>query len=298
MITLALHHDESVFVYLSETSTNKKKIEQLGFFSTDFHLNRNFLFRPEAKNRLGNMFKDLLDVLKANKQECIFSIPADLCYFSFYDDIPGDRVQEMVDKDLWLTELKLGKAFIEQSDCQVKVIHKKGGLVSFTAVYFPNMLHEYFSGICREHDCRLSRIGINLFNNTEIADALSPDHNYWLLSLENHCYELLHMREDTIRGFSRFCSKESGIMYLAKQGEIPGELCQALLQRDTEILQKYSIIFTSAGSDMRPVKSFREKMPFIRVLNPMLLDTYYEKPVISYDEQYDTVFSCALGALI
>jgi hypothetical protein len=298
MITLALHHDESVFVYLSETSTNKKNIEQLGFFPMEFHLDRSFLFHGEARNLLSKMLKNVLAVLKIKGDSCFFSLPADLSYLSFYEDMPEEKVRDLIDRDLWLTELKLGKDYIEQSDCQLRMLPRRNGHLDLSAVYFPGIIKSLFTEVCRENHCDLQGLGINIFNETEVAARQSADHDYWLISLEKNFCELVHMQNDTVTAFARFSGDGDQLQFFARQGIIEDELCEGIMQKDPVILRKYPLFLTCAGTDIEPLEKFRSKIPYIRILDPMRIDTVYRKPATKYNEQYNTVFSCALGALI
>ena len=298
MLTLALHHDESVFVYLSEEQKGKKSIEQLGLFSPGFSFDRTFIYQHNARDILSDMLKDILDVLPEKEQDVFFSFPADLAYVAIYDDVPKNSVKAIVDKDVWLTELKFGHDLIAQSDCQVKVVHKENGLALLTSIYYPKMIHELFRSICEEYDCRLIGMGINIFNATEVAKKSSRDSEYVLIDLKKNEYELVNVLNDNVLGYARFSFINDHLLYIARSGLIPKGLCEAVVNRDAAELDKYRIFLTGDSGHIPEMNELVEIQPDIVILNPMNMNAGYLKPTVSYDKHYDTVFSSALGALI
>ena len=298
MLTLALHHDESVFVYLSETQKGKKSIEQLGLFPPDFSFDRSFLYQHNAKDMLSDMLKEILDKLKIQAQDVFFSFPADLAYIALYNDVPRENVKTIVDKDVWLTELKFGPELIAQSDCQVKVIYKENGLALLTSVYYPKMILELFSSVCEDHHCNLVGIGINIFNTTEIAKKASKDTEYIVIGFKKNEYELVSVHNDNVLGYARFSYINDHLLYIARNGKIPEGLCEAVVQKNAAELDKYRIFLTGESQCLKDMNDLVEAQPDIVILNPMNINTSYQKPSVAYDKHFDTVFSSALGTLI
>lgn len=298
MLTLALHHEESVFVYLSETQKGKKSIEQLGLFSTDFSFDRTFIYQHNAKDLLSDMLKDILDVLPEKEQDVFISFPADLAYIAVYDDVPKENVKNVVDKDVWLTELKFGHDLIAQSDCQVKVVYKENGLALLTSIYYPKMILELFRSICEDYDCRLVGMGINIFNATEVAKNASRDNDYVVIDIKKNEYELVNVRHDNVIGYARFSYINDHLLYIARNGMIPAGLCEAIVQKDAAELDRYRIFLTGDSKHIQDMNDLVNIQPDIVILNPMKVNAGYLKPTVSYDKHYDTVFSSALGALI
>ena len=298
MLTLALHHDESVFVYLGEVQKGKKNIEQLGSFKPDFSFDRNFLYQHNAKDLLSDMLKGILDKLKIRAQDVFFSFPADLAYIALYDDVPKNNVKTIVDKDVWLTELKFGHELIAQSDCQVKVIYKENGLALLTSVYYPKKIFELFSSVCEDHQCRLIGIGINIFNVTELAKKASRDTEYVVIALKKNEFELVSVLNDNVLGYARFSYINDHLLYIARNGKIPSGLCEAVVQKNADELDKYRIFLTGESECINDMNDLVETQPDIVILNPMNVNTSYQKPSSAYDKHFDTVFSSALGALI
>ncbi len=298
MLTLALHHDESVFVYLSEKQKGKKNIEQLGLFSPGFSFDRTFLFQHNAKDLLSDMLKDVLDAIPEKGQDVFFSFPADLAYIAVYDDVPRENVKTIVDKDVWLTELKFGEKLIAQSDCQVKVVYKKNGQALLTSIYYPKLILELFRSICEEHNCRLVGMGINIFNATEVAKKASKDTEYIVIDYKRNEYELVNVQDDNVLGYARFSFINDHLLYIARNGVIPEGLCEAVVQKNADELDRYRIFLTGDSQQLEKMNELVEIQPDIVILNPMKVTTAYLKPSVSYDKHYDTVFSSALGALI
>ncbi|MCF7832964.1 MAG: hypothetical protein K9N05_05260 [Candidatus Marinimicrobia bacterium] len=298
MLTLALHHDESVFVYLSETQKGKKSIEQLGLFSPDFSFNRSFLYQHNAKDLLSEMLEGILNEIKKNNQDIFFSFPADLAYISLYDDILKENVKSIVDKDVWLTELKFGHELIEQSDCQVKVVYKENGLSLLTSIYYPKKILELFRSICEENHCRLIGMGINIFNATEVAKKASNDTEYIVIDIKKNEYEIVSVYNDNVLGYARFSNINDHLLYVARNGVIPEGLCEAVVLKNAAELDKYRIFLTGDSKYIQDMEDLVEIQPDIVILNPMNINTSYMKPTVAYDKHYDTVFSSALGALI
>jgi len=298
MLTLALHHDESVFVYLSETQKGKKNIEQLGLFPPDFSFDRSFLYQHNAKDLLSDMLKEILDKLKIQEQDLFFSFPADLAYIALYDDIPKDKVKSIVDKDVWLTELKFGHELIAQSDCQVKVVYKENGFALLTSVYYPKMILELFSSVCEDHRCRLIGIGINIFNATELAKKASKDTEYIVIGFKKNEVELVSVRNDNVLGYARFSYINDHLLYIARNGMIPDGLCEAIVQKNADKLDRYRIFITGQSDCIKDMNELVKIQPDIVILNPMNVNTSYHVPSAAYDKHFDTVFSSALGALI
>lgn len=298
MLTLSLHHEESVFVYLSEMQKGRKSIEQLGLFSTEFSFDRSFVYQHNAKDLLSDMLEDILKVLPEKEQDVFFSFPADLAYIAVYDDVPKESVKTIVDKDVWLTELKFGRDLIAQSDCQVKVVYKKNDLALLTSIYYPKMITELFRSICEDHNCRLVGIGINIFNATEVAKKASKDTEYVLIDLKKNEYELINVKQDNVLGYARFSFINDHLLYVARSGVIPKGLCEAVVQKNAAELDKYRIFITGDSKHIEEMNEFVNIQPDIVILNPMNITTAFLQPTVSYDKHYNTVFTSALGALI
>jgi hypothetical protein len=298
MLTLALHHDESVFVYLSETQKGKKAIEQLGLFSPGFSFDRGFLYQHDAKEILSKMLKEVLEISSEKNQDVYFSFPSDLAYISLYDDVAKENIRTIVDKDVWLTELKFGHELIEQSDCQVKVVYKQNGLALLTSIYYPKMILTLLRTVCEENKCNLVGMGINIFNATEIAKKASKDTEYIVIGFKQNEYELVSVQNDNVLGYARFSDINDHLLYVAKNGVIPDGLCEAVAKKDKVELEKYRIFLTGSSQTLPDMKNLIEAQPDIVMLNPMDVNTTYNKPSVAYDKHYDTVFSSALGALI
>jgi hypothetical protein len=298
MLTLALHHEESVFVYLSEAQKGKKTIEQLGMFSPGFSFDRSFIYQHNARDILSDMLKDILDVLPEKEQDIFFSFPSDLAYMAIYDDVPRNSVKAIVDKDVWLTELKFGHDLIAQSDCQVKVVYKENGLALLTSIYYPKMIFELFRSICEEYDCRMIGMGINIFNATEVAKKASRDTEYVLIDLKKNEYELVNVLNDNVLGYARFSYINDHLLYIARSGFVPAGLCEAVVRKDAAELDKYRIFLTGDSQHIQMMNDLVEIQPDIVILNPMKINAGYSKPSVSYDKHFDTVFSSALGALV
>ncbi len=298
MLTLALHHDESVFVYLSEVQKGKKDIEQLGLFSLDFSFNTAFLYQKDAKNILSGILKEIIDLLSVKDEDLYFSFPADLTYVSLYDQVLKEDIQSVIDKDVWLTELKFGHDFIEQSDCQVKVSYKEKNLASLTAIYYPKMIYELLQFACQDNHCKLVGMGVNIFNATEIVKNSVTGTNYIVIVLKQDECELVNIVDDIIVGYTRFAYVNEHLLFYAKNGIIPDGLCKAVATNDTNILQRHMIYLTGSSTYIHEKCALKQADEKIKIINPMVVNTTYLKPSVAYDKQYDTVFSSALGALI
>ncbi len=298
MLTLALHHDESVFVYLSEVQKGKKNIEQLGLFSLDFSFNTAFLYQKDAKNMLSAMLKEIIDLLSVKDEDLYFSFPADLIYISLYDQVLKEDIQSVIDKDVWLTELKFGHDFIKQSDCQVKVSYKEKNLASLTAIYYPKMIYELLQSACRDNHCKLVGMGVNIFNATEIVKNSVTGTNYIVIELKQDEYELVNIVDNIIVGYTRFTYVNEHLLFFARNGVIPDGLCKAVVTNDATILQRHIIYLTGSSTHIHEKCALKQAHEKIKIINPMVVNTTYLKPSVAYDKQYDTVFSSALGALI
>ena len=298
MLTIALHQDESVFVHLSGAQKGKKKIEKIGLFSPDFSFDRPFIYQQSSKNLLSEMLREILDVLPVKQQEVYFSFPGELAYVTVYDDVKQDEIKTIVDKDIWLAEKKFGNELVSASDCQVKVVYKDNGLARITPIYFPKRILEVFTRVCHENNCKLVGLGINIFNSTEIAKKLTKESDYVILSYEAGQYELTSIKKGILISYARFSAINNKAFYLLKSGNVPEELCDAVIRKDTTVLDSYGIFITGTSHSLEHLRDLQQLAPDMLVLNPMNINSAYSKPTVEYDRRYNTVFSSALGALI
>ena len=299
MLTLALHHDESVFVYLSEAKKGKNTIEQLGLFPPDFSFDSKFLHQENAGDLFRDMLKEILDTLSLEREDLYFSFSAELTYISLYPDVPKADIQELVDRDIWLTEMKFGAAFIEERECQVKVSHSGDGRVSLTCIYYPELILEMMKTVCAELSCELKGMGITLFNASEVAKHSTSSASYLLVFRHRDMYEVMDISNDSIRAYARFSPVNGNPVFFARSGSIPDEVCKALCRKDGTELGDREMFVTGSSRGLEDIKSLSEGNPNIHMLNPMRISTAnYTKPAVAYDKRYDTVFSSALGALI
>ncbi|MDZ7821284.1 MAG: hypothetical protein U5N26_05420 [Candidatus Marinimicrobia bacterium] len=204
MLTLALHHDESVFVYLKEAGKGKHQIEQLGLFPSVFSFDQQFLYQKDAELSFRKMLKDILEVLSLKDEALYLSFSAQLCYFSFYENIPKDDIRELVDKDIWLTKLKFGADFAERNECQVKALYKPDNRVSLICIYYPKLIREMISMACRELSCQAAGLGIHIFNISEVARLAVSEKEYVIAYFHRDMYEVMHIADDYVRGYARF----------------------------------------------------------------------------------------------
>lgn len=296
MITLALHHEETVFVYLSETDT--KNIKQLGFISPDFQFNSAFLHRPDAPEQFGKMLGEILKKLKIPGDTLYISFPADLVHMSRYDEVPEDVVRALIDQDLWLNKLKFGDDFIEHSDCQVRLLHKKEKLAFLNALYFPKAVYDIFSGASRKLHCTLAGIGLNLFNVSEVVRHISDtEHNVILFLEEQHC-ELMHMDGDLPVGYARFIRIPGPMFFSERQGNIPEGLCEMIAGNTATDTGKYPLYAASSVTAIGQLYELRQRIPTLQIVDPLSIETVYSKPETEFDKKYDPVFAGALGALL
>ncbi|MBN2780649.1 MAG: hypothetical protein JXR21_01650 [Candidatus Marinimicrobia bacterium] len=244
------------------------------------------------------MLKDILDRLSLKNEDIYFSFPAELTYISLYDKVPKQMVQALVDKDVWLTELKFGRDLIEESDCQVKVVYKEDGSTFLTSVYYPKIIYSLISSACQENKCNLVGLGVNIFNATEIAKQSFTGTSYVVVGFGNNEFEMANVVQDTVIGYARFTSVNEHVLFYARSGEISGRLCEAIVNRDAETLQEHQIFLTGNSVNLRNMNELEKVHLKTRILNPMTVNAGYLKPSVAYDKQYDTVFSYALGALI
>ena len=298
MLTLALHHDESVFVYLSEAQKGKRTIKQLGFFSPEFVFDRTFLYQKNAGNLLSAMIKEILQTLSLKKESVYFSFPGELVYTTFYEQVPREKVQSVIDKDIWMTELKLGRPFIEQSDCQVKVLYRQKDEADLTCIYYPKKVNELVMRACHDNHCEAVGLGINIFNASEIAKHVFTGENYIVAELVNNTFELVNVVKDRITGYTRFSSVNDHLLFYANNGDIPEGLPEALVSGKTDVLDQYKIFITGNSASIGHLHKLKNIHANIRLLNPMSVNKTYIKPSENFNEQYDTVFSSALGAMI
>jgi hypothetical protein len=298
MLSLALHQDESAFVFLSGVPKAKKKIEKLGLFSPDFSFDRSFLSQQSAKILLSEMLKDILELTPMKQQDVYLSFPGELAYVTVYDDVTQDSIKTIVDKDIWLTEQKFGSEMIASLDCQVKVMYKNNGLARITPIYFPKRIIELFKRICHENNCRLVGMGINVFNATEAAKKITRESDYCILSYEAGQYELVAVNDHKVTAYSRFTALRNDVLYIAKSGDVPEDLCDAIVKKDANVLNEFRIFLTGTSNSLEKIYELKEVQPDIVVLNPMNINSAYSKPTVKYNKKYDTVFSSALGALI
>lgn len=298
MLSLALHQDESAFVYLSGAPKGKKKIEKLGLFSPDFSFDRPFLSQQSSKILLSEMLRDILQLMPNKQQDVYFSFPGDLSYVSIYDDVAQENIKTIVDKDIWLMEQKMGSNVITGLDCQVKVVYKDNGLARLTPVYFPKRILELFTKVCNENNCRLVGLGVNIFNSTEAAKKLTREFDYSVVSFEGDQFELVAIRDSKLIGYSRFTSIRNDILYYDKNGDVPEDLCEAIIRRDASVLNEFRIFLTGTSNSLDTINELIKVQPDIVVLNPMNINSAYSKPTVEYNKKYNTVFSSALGALI
>ncbi len=298
MLTLALHQDESVFVYLSGAQKGKKKIEKIGLFSPDFSFDRPFLSQQSAKNMLSEMLKEILEVLPVKQQDIYFSFPGEIAYVSVYDNVKQDEIKTIVDKDIWLSEQKFGSELVSASDCQVKVLYKDNGLARLTPIYFPKRILEILNRVCHENNCRLIGLGINIFNATEVAKKLTRESDYIILSYEAGQYEMTGVEKGIMISYARFSKLKNKAFYYLKSGSVPEELCDAVIRRDSTVLDAYRIFVTGTSHSLEHIQDLLQVAPDMVVMNPMSINGAYNKPTVEYDRRYNTVFSSALGALI
>lgn len=296
MITLAVHHDETVFVYLSETDT--KNIKQLGFISPDFQFNRAFLHRSDAPEQFGKMLGEILKQLKIPGDTLYISFPADLVHLSRYDEVPESEVQDLIDQDLWLNKLKFGDDFIEQSDCQVRLLHKKDKLAFLNALYFPKAVYDIFSAASRKHHCTLAAIGLNLFNLGELVRHISDTEHNMILFLEEQYCELMHMEGELPVGYARFACTPGPMFFSERQGNIPEELCEMIAGNTAEDPGKYPLYAASSVTAIKYLYELRQRIPTLQIVDPLSVKSVYSKPETEFDNKYDPVFAGALGALL
>ena len=141
-------------------------------------------------------------------------------------------------------------------------------------------------------------MGINIFNATEVAKKVSRDSEYVLIDFKKNEYELVNVLNDNVLGYARFSFINDHLLYIARSGEVPAGLCEAVVRKDAAELDKYRIFLTGDSWHMAEMNELKEIQPDIVILNPMKVNTGYLKPTVSYDKHYDTVFSAALGALV
>lgn len=298
MLTIALHKDESVFAYLSAVQKGIRKIRKTGLYYPDFSFDRPFFAEQSSKTLFSKMFKEILNDLSLKEQDIHFSFPADVAYINVYDDVKQENVRTIANKDIWLTEQKFGKEMISASDCQVKVVYKNNGLARLIPIYFPKNILDIVNFACAENDCNLVGLGINILNASEIAEKLTEDLEFFVLSYEARQYELIGIEEGSLQSYARFSALNDKAFYYSKRGKVFEDLCEAVIKKDSKILNKYRIFMTGTSGSLEHIQELIQCAPDIVVLNPMSINSAYSKPILEYDRKYNTVFSSALGALI
>ncbi|MFO7841202.1 MAG: hypothetical protein R6V48_03460 [Fidelibacterota bacterium] len=299
MLTLALHHDESVFVYVNEAKTGKNKIEQLGLFPSDFSFDTQFLHQKNAGLLFENMLKEILHALSLKNEILYFSFSAELCYFSFYDDVDKENIEELVDKDIWLTTLKFGSDYTERSECQVKVLHRADRKISLICIYYPKEILKIVKKSCRDLSCRPAGLGINIFNLSEIARHSSSVTEYIIAVFHREMYEVMNIADNSVLGYARFSYINDNIIYFARSGNVPPAVCKALAEKNSEVLNNYVLYLSCSSGQLESVRELSGQKDNIHILNPMNIGSpNYSKPSVAYEKKYDTVFSSALGALM
>ncbi|MBW6458239.1 MAG: hypothetical protein K0B52_03660 [FCB group bacterium] len=244
------------------------------------------------------MIREILQTLSLKNEHIFFSFPGELVYITFYEQVSKDKIQSVIDKDIWLAEIKLGHTFIEQSDCQVKVLYREKETADLTCIYYPKKINELVMRACHDNHCELVGLGINIFNASEIAKHTFTGENYIVAGFENNIFELVNVVQDKITGYARFSSVKDHLLFYANHGDIPEGLPEALTGGRTDILDQYKILITGNSSSIDHLHKLKNTHANIRVLNPMSANTSYIKPSENYNEQYDTVFTSALGAMI
>jgi hypothetical protein len=141
-------------------------------------------------------------------------------------------------------------------------------------------------------------LGINIFNASGLVKKITDESEYFLLSYEAGQYELVDMQEGSMRSYVRFSAINNKAFYYLKSGKVSEELCEAVIQKNSEILNKYRIFMTGTSGSLEHIQELIQCAPDIVVLNPMSINSAYSKPTLEYDRKYNTVFSSALGALI
>lgn len=298
MLTVSLHSSESVFVYLSGTKKEKKSIQQLGMVDLDFSFYTRFLYEEDAREKFTALFKDLLQALNKANEDIYVSIPAEMVYFSLYENIRKNKVQSVVDDDVWLTEQKMGRDFIQQSDCQVKVVYNDDK-ASLTAVYFPKIVSTLFKKVCEDCDCSLVGIGINLINATNFIEKSLGKKEYYLLNMTDHGYEILKTDNRHVVSYAHFIYEKKGITFLSKAGKIDKEECLMLLDskyRGKRILDR-SVFCMGESRQVSQINALVRKNGLIEKISPIHDNNSYTIGNIKYDQSYDVMFTSALGVL-
>ncbi|MDZ7797506.1 MAG: hypothetical protein U5N56_10930 [Candidatus Marinimicrobia bacterium] len=245
------------------------------------------------------MLKEILLALSLKNEDLFFSFSAQLAYFSFYDNVDKENIEEIIDKDIWLTTLKLGSDYTEGSECQVKVVHRADRKLSLICIYYPKAILEIIKKACSDLSCRPAGLGINIFNLSEIARHSSSVTEYFIAVIHRKVYEVMNIADDSVLGYARFSYINGSIIYYARNGDVPDAFCKALVEKNSEFLNNYVVYLSCSSEQLESVSELSGQKDNIHILNPMNIGSpNYSKPSVTYEKKYNTVFSSALGALM